>query len=359
MSDQTTSAMAGAFAGIGVPLVRELDRNDRRSRNARDTADEALSAANEALARLDGMGAGDIERIGADRVADLMGGVALPATSAVVVPATFPTPPTPPSRPVFDEGVAGSFLAYPGSTNEYNKEGKMVDPTSPFSGQNYATGVALSSVEVRSALMGLMRQAGSNPSAEHVKAIYRFFQGITRALTGNAQSQDEITAAIARVLSEQPPIYRKIAQFFSASGVVISGAATETVVFSLGVPANSLINLGDALHVNIDGYQVSINAADTTTLRIRQGSVGGPVLVQMPAIALSAGDGITGRLIATLVAAGQIRTAGPFGRNSDVFTGIGAFDPTVDQSLVLTVQHSTNNAANQTRFDAASLFLAR
>lgn len=359
MSDQNFPALAGALAGAAITMDRVLDRSERRTRDAKDDARDAQRIARQALAKLGKMGVGDVERVGADRVADLMGGVALPATTAVPAPATFPTPPVPPQRPVFDEAVAASFSVYPGSTNAYNEEGKMIDPSSPFSGQNYATGVALSSVEARAALLGLMQQSPGNPTADHAKAIYRVFQGITRALVGNAQSQDEITAAINAMLGGQSGSYRKVAGFANASGLVFTGQSVEAEMFGLVVPANSLRSIGDELHIYDDGQQVTNNAADTTTERIRLGSVAGPILLDTGAQVFGAGDVRYARLLVTLVAPGQVRISGPFGRKGEASINLAAFDTTIDQRLVFTIQHSTNNAANKTRADHASIWLGR
>lgn len=358
MQEPLSSAVAGAVGGALYAADRTMERNERRTRRAESLASSAEDKATEALSKLSHMGIGDIERISADRFADFANGVAYPATQPAPVPSTYPTPPVPPARPVFSQDMAGAVGAYPGTTNQYNEDGKLVDPGSPFTGQNFATGLALSSVEVRAALMGLLKRQTENPSREHLEAIFRLFQGLTLGVEGNTQSQDEITAAIQRMLSFQPSGYRKIAQWFSAAGVPVVGASTETVVFELNVSAGQIVNPGDELDFKFDGQQVSTNGADQTTIRLRQGSVSGPVLVTLNAnLPVTP---ISWRLAAVYLGSSQMRFAGPvFTSGAATANVTGTFDPTVDQKLVMTCQHSTNNAANITRFDQSSIWLGR
>lgn len=359
---QEFSALAGGIVGGVIPLSRRMDRTSDRSRDAIATAEDANDGVRTLEAKLSHCGAADLERVSQDRCADLLNGVAYPAQSEPPTPSTFPTPPTPPERPILSREIAGVFSAYPGTSNEYNADGQMEQPQEPFNGQQFATGLALASVEVRAALAGLTRQSSINPTRATVEKIWTLFQGIYRASESESFDEQQAHEAIAAMLRGQSPSgIRKIAQFLSVTGVLATGASSETALLGLRIPAGTIQNAGDQVVIDANAFQVNQNAADTTWLRIRLDGLTGTVVADNGNRAIIAGVYLFERLTLTYLGSGQMRAAGIIGLpNSAVGSSIVfGFDPAIAHDLLWTVQHSTNNAANVTRYDDATIWVAR
>lgn len=359
---QELAALAGGIVGGVVPLARRMDRTSDRSRDAIAAAEDANDGVRALEAKLSHCGAADLERVSQDRCADLLNGVAYPAQSEPTTPATFPTPPSPPERPILSKEIAQTFSAYPGTSNDYNSDGQMEEPQEPFNGQQFATGLAMASVEARAALAGLMRQASINPTRDTVGKIWSLFQGFYRASESESFDEQQAHEAVAAMLRGQSPSgIRKLAQFLSATGVLLTGASTEAVAFGLRIPAGSVQAAGDQITIDANAFQVNQNAADTTWLRIRLDSPVGTVVADNGNRSIAASVYLFERLTLTYLGSGQMRAAGIIGLpNSAVGSSIVfGFDPAIAHDLLWTVQHSTNNAANVTRYDDATIWVAR
>lgn len=355
MADQTEAALVGGIGAAAAVVVQRLDRNSDRSRDAKQLARDAQDSVEELKAQILPWRGGDYERVSADRVADALGGIAYGTRTVEPQPETFATLPQPLPRPVMTRDLAQNVAAYPGNTNAYTPGGKLVNPGEAFEGQQFGMGVALASAETRAALMGLMQPRPSNPSAEHLGKIFDFFRSLGIELENGDLTTESIRSSVHALLSSQFGS-RKLGQYLS-TGAIITGASTETIVYEFLIPAGTLRNPGDQLMLRGYGRQISTNAADVTTERVRLNGSAGTILAEHGAN-FGAGVAIIDELTFTYLP-GQIRASGLMLPNGTPASPLVAFDPTVENRLTITVQHGTNNAANQTRYDEGTLFLVK
>lgn len=352
---QTEAALAGAVGAAAAVVKQRMDQNSDRSREARAIARETQNEVEDLKAQILPWRGGDYERVTADLVADALGGIAYGTRNVEEQPATFPTVPQPLPRPVMTRDLAQTVAAYPGNTNAYTPDGKLVHPGEAFEGQQFGMGVALAAAEARAMLMGLMQPRTSNPTAAHLGAIFDFFRSLGIELENPDLTSESIRASIHGLLASQFGS-RKLGQYLS-TGALFTGVSTETIVYEFVIPAGSLRNPGDQLMFRGYARQISTNAADVTTERIRLNGSAGTILAEHGAN-FGAGVAIIDELTFTYLP-GQIRASGLMLPNGTPASPLVAFDPTVENRLTITLQHGTNNAANQTRYDEGTLFLVK
>lgn len=360
---------SGAVTAAGVMVIAGWNRDiSDRARRAKNTA---LDAGDKASQALDAIGeiasSGPIVRGDHAGVADLEVGISFPQQGPSPTSGPYSQNPTPTLRPSFTEDDATDVDAYPGRVSKYTSNGLLRDVTEAI-GQNVSLGKAFRIAEVRSFILGLVASTGNglNPSKPTIAQYFRLAQGFARALaevvTGTAPdglSQDDYTAAARRFLSGMVSGTRKIAQLISLNGVTAAGAGSETAVVTLVVPAGTFTKDGDRLVIDSGGIQLGQNAADTTSVSIRQTSASGPLIATTGPSNAPSGRPHLERAILTRVGPNQVRVSGYASLAGAIVVtdSLLTWDFSADVSIVFTVLHSTANVANITAIDTAAIFL--
>jgi hypothetical protein len=369
-NNQGTAAVGGLIVGAAVTMGRRADRTSDRARNAESRAEDAQDTADEALSvAIDLRDSGDLARLAADQVGDLLAGVAYPTQNPTVSPDPFATAPSILARPALSEDLAAGPTSWPGTINVYNNQGNLVSPAQALSGQNFGTGLALGYAENRAMFMGLTLQ-GTTPTQGLERQLWRYFQAVTLELNSlvstdgtGALSLDDYRAAVRRFLEVATPAgagavsSRRLDGFFTDS-VTVTNTIAETQIATFQIPAGSLFKIGQILTNQFAITCLSTNGADTHRIRVRLDSIVGTLLFDTGAVAPAAGLSGTFSLNAAVRAIGTSGelALGGLDQYSGTVTGpavnqavISPIDFTIAHQLVVTVQHSAASAANQDR----------
>ncbi len=362
MSRQGSAAFAGVSVGVLYAAARGWNDLSRRTRRAQDDADDAQSTANDALSLAQSLAeSGDIKRIGADNVSDLLAGVAYPVRMSTESPAPFATVPTLLPRPILTEDEAAAATMWPPATNAYNSNGDIIEPSMPIDGMNFLTGLSLGYGENRAFLLGLTQPSATPPSEAVLRQYFRYGRAIALQLSSIGSSATPFTeadyAALVQRLFFGGPFPGGVAlseqriALLAADSAIVSGAAVEAELFRLAVPAGSLKKIGDTIAGFATATTVGVNAGDTHRYRVRLDSTSGNVLYDTGAIAAVFSQAVFNiQMMARAVSAtGQVIFGGSASYSTTTTPPAPAFqalDTTIDHALVVTVLHSTNNAAN-------------
>lgn len=355
-------ATMAAIMGWNRDISDKARRARERAGDAADKADTALEAVEEILA------SGPIVRGDHAGVADLEVGISFPQQGPSPTAGPYAQNPSPTVRPAFTEDDATDVDAYPGRVSNYTSNGNLKDVTEA-TGQNVSLGKALRLVEVRAFILGLVASTPNslNPPKPTIAQYFRLAQGFARALaeqvTGTAPdglSQDAYTDAARRFLAGIVSGCRKIAQLLTLNGVTAAGAGSETVVVTLTVPAGTFTKDGDRLVIDSGGIQTGQNAAELSTVSIRQGSASGTAIATTGATNAPAGRSHIERAILTRVGPNQVRASGFAlfaGGSATPTDSLLTWDFSADVPIVFTVLHGSANTANITQIDSAAIFL--
>ncbi|MFO0580517.1 MAG: hypothetical protein U1A78_41630 [Polyangia bacterium] len=138
---------------------------------------------------------------------------------------------------------------------------------------------------------------------------------------------------------------------FYADSTEVAGAATETTFDkALTLPAAKL-KVGDIVEATVHILQTGRNATDTTQIKVHLDNASGPILYDSGALNATANLHLPLELKFVMTAEGASgagRALGyiPFGATGG--NGSFSYDTTAARKLVVTVTHSSNNAANKT-----------
>ena len=296
--NRVSTALVGAFgvtAASNRATFKAAHKARRNSEDAKERADDAY-ALGEGLAK-----SGDMQRLQADIVSDLLTGIAAASVSDSEKPSPFLSTPAVTPRMDLPEELAIAPARFPPAVNEYDADGRLVRPGEAlYSGELVATGYALTHPVVRATLLGLAHN-GAQPSAAQQAQVHRFFAGLDAALragvtpfTPDGFTIDAFTAAWARFLVQHGVTGKlprgKIAAILEDTGAV-SNSTTEGVYVSLNVPHNAC-DVGEALHLRAEIFCATSNSSNTLEVRVRLNGLGQIVMSSGAVDPGNAGDGI-------------------------------------------------------------------
>lgn len=375
MNGNNTAALGGFIAAAGASLITTQRSYRTLARRAEDRAEDANSAAQAARYQVELLAdSGDLVRLGADPVSDLLTGLAYPGQSPAPPPNAFAAIPAALQRPVLSEALARAVTPWPGRTNLYDAQGRLVHPEQAYEGQNFALGLALGFPEVRALLLGLPQDKDAAPDV--VAQYYRLAHGFAKVVqemfgqTSNyptGLSQAQYDEAWRRLLFGSPQgggVWTRLAAVLEA-GDIITNTADETIMGQLELPANSLL-VGDRLDLEYYASVLGAAADEDFTYRVRLDALNGPILLRT-----TVSGGVSGNLAAFLKGTGMVRKVGTLGYI--VWGGFGlleggstsllptpsAIDTTVAHQLILTVEEDSASASNQTRMEYGDLLRFR
>lgn len=345
----------------------------KRVRRAEDAADGAQSTANQSLGLIQRLiDSGDMERLGSDQVSDLLLGLAYPGQAPSPTPSGLATAPTVLLRPQITEAIAQGIIPWPGAVNQYNADGKLINPGAAGSGQNFYTGLALGFGEVRAFLLGLAQKSDVTP--QQAVQYYRLAQGLANAIatfgaTGGL-SQDQWSAIWARMIGTPSTpgaafVSPQRIDGFDLPKTAVSGTTAETELARLTIPANTITKIGDRLPFELMAGIGGVNSTDTFQYRLRLDSLSGTVLFDSTAInpVAASEDYLSGVLVASAVGStGQMKVAGRNGLKTTTTQPpayVVSIDWTVAHSLIWTVALSSTNGGNTTQADFGRLLLEK
>lgn len=358
MKDQSTTAIVGTGLGLLIGYA-DINRDwHRRTRNAKHAADDAQMTANEALLQVRSLAqSGDLARLGSDQVSDLMTGLAYPGQQPAPQPSNFAGVQTTIARPVLTEALASEFFPWPGKTNLYGPDGKLLQPNNALVGQNMALGLALNFAEIRALLLGFTQK--NDPSVAHALQYFRYARGLSDAIAELPESltQAEWKAFWQRQISASVPgssgLLFALLSEVKTDGVIVTNTTTETVALELEIPANAITKAGDALNVDAAFTATGVNSTNTDRVRAYLDSTSGLLLWDTGAVNPSAGDSaiIRGQAKAQSVGPTTGKLAlGGISQLSGTAKGPAnptvTFDNTIAHKIVFTITQSAASTSN-------------
>ena len=297
--NRASTALIGAFgvtAASNRATFKAAHKARRQGEDAKERADDAYSLA-EGLAKN-----GDMQRLQADIVSDLLTGVAAASMSYSEKPSPFLSTPAVTPRMDLPEELAIAPARFPPAVNEYDADGRLVRPGEAlYSGELVATGYALTHPSARAALLGLAHN-GEQPSAAQLAQVHRFFAALEAALragispfTPDGFTLDALTAAWTRFFVQTGATGKlprgKIAGILEDTGSV-SNSTTEGLYVSFTVPRTAC-DIGESVHLRAELFCASATSNNTLEGRVRLGGLGGQVVMSSgPVDPGNTGEGI-------------------------------------------------------------------
>lgn len=304
--NRASTALVGAFAvttASNRATFKAAHKARRKSEDAKDRADDAYALA-EGLAKN-----GDMLRVQADIVSDVLTGIAAASASDSEKPSAFLSTPAVTPRMDLPEELAIAPAHFPPAVNEYDADGRLVRPGEAlYGGELVATGYALTHPVVRAMLLGLAHN-GVQPAAAQLAQVHRCFAGLDAALragvspfTPDGFTLDAFTGAWARFLVQSGVTGKlprgKIAATLEDTGAV-SNSTTEGLYVSLIVPRNAC-DVGEAVHLRSEIFCATANLTNTLEVRVRLNGLAGQVVLSSGGVDPgNAGDGIPMDLVLT------------------------------------------------------------
>lgn len=345
-----TFYLSSALLALGL-----ADNLSNKARSARRDARDALYLSEDNADTITMLvDSPDRARLAQPSVRDVILGLGYPRALSTPAHSDFPSNPIGIERPIFAEPEALS-AAYPPRVNQYDGDGKLVNPTEAYLGQMFDTGRALTFAESKAMLLG--GTLNEHPTEDTQKQIFRHYRALVEVL-------EEMVASSTVSLEDVKQVWRDFygrrggtgAVFWrSAAGGSSFSATAETKMVGLPLPKNSL-KPGEAAVYHLGIGEFTVDGTDTYTIRLRKGDVGGTLLGSAGMIPIG---NDTGEYIVTIMrredVGGQaqftVSLRMSFGAGSTTSAvGIAPFtwDHTEDQELF--VGHLFGGAGNTGRF---------
>lgn len=378
MNRESNAALGGLIIAAGVATLENQRAYRNRVRRAEDRAEDATSVAQGARYQVELLAdSGDLARLGADQVSDLLTGLAYPGQAPAPPPNAFAAIPAAFQRPVLTEALARAVSPWPGRTNLYDATGRLVHPEQAYEGQNFALGLALGFPEFRAFLLGLPQAQDASPDV--VAQYFRLAHGFSKVVQEmfgpasnypNGLSQAQYDDAWRRVLFGSAPAGSSGSGAWTRldvqqdAGAEVTNTADEKELGRLTLPANSM-QVGDKLDIEFHASVLGAAADNDFIYRVRFDALDGLVLfgAENPS-AITVGLGVILKGTGLLRKAGESGEihwggVGTFEGGATAYSTLRSINTTVPHQLILTVQEETASASNRTRMEFADLLRFR